>query len=354
MVETLDTAFLEKTVHRMVKRGKNYGAILCVEQGADEFSWVGSAGNLQAADSYFITSVTKLYVTAIILLLKAENRLKLEDRISNYLSDDMMNGLHVKNGIDYSNDLTILHLISNTSGLADYFMQKQADGQAGGDSLFNGQDEAWPLEKTLESIKKIKPQFKPGKKASYCGTNYQLLGKIIENITGMKLKDVFQSYIFSKLKLSQTYVYVDENDKNPVSLYYKSEPFLVPKFLACPSFTPEGGIVSTAQETMVFLKAFFNGQFFPQEEIEALKQWRFIFRPSQFYYGIGLEKLWVPRIVSPLKPIGDIIGFWGQSGAFAFHHPGQDLYFTGTVNQASGMGHNLAYKAMTSIIKEVS
>lgn len=350
----LDQSFLNDTVNQMVKKGKNFGAVLCVEQGNDDFSWIGSAGNLQFDNQYFITSVTKLYVTAVILKLKADNRLHLEDKISKYLADDIMDGLHVLNGIDYSYDITIQHLISNTSGIADYFKQKQANGEAGGSDLFNGQDEAWPLEKTLASIKKIKPQFKPGQKASYCGTNYQLLGRIIENLTDMPIKEVFKSYIFDKLNLTKTYVYKDENDTKPISLYYKSQPLHVPKFFSCPSFTPEGGIVSTAHETMIFLKAFFTGYFFPKEEIEGLKKWHFIFWPSQFYYGIGLEKLWVPRIVSPFNPIGDIIGFWGQSGAFAFYHPKQELYFTGTVNQASGMGHNLAFRAMTKIIKTVS
>ncbi|WP_313432159.1 serine hydrolase domain-containing protein [Siminovitchia terrae] len=357
MVKTLEKSFIDQSllnqaVKQMVKNKNNFGAVLCVEQGND-FSWINSAGNLKVNDQFFITSVTKLFVTAVILKLRAENRLHLDDKISIYLSNDIMDGIHVLNGVDYSNEITLQHLISNTSGIADYFFQKQANGKAGGSNLFKGQDEAWPLGKTLESIKQIKPQFKPEQKASYCGTNYQLLGRIIENITGMSIKDVFKSYIFDELNLSKTYVYENENDTKPVSLYYKSQSLHLPKFISCPSFTPEGGIVSTAQETMTFLKAFFNGRFFQKEEIESLKKWRLIFRPSLFYYGIGLEKLWVPRIVSPFKPIGDILGFWGQSGAFAFYHPKRDLYFTGTVNQSSGIGHNSAFNAMIKIIKAV-
>lgn len=347
----LDQTFINQTVNKMFKKGKNLGAVLYV--GKEDYLWGGAAGNLQVDDQYFITSVTKLYVTAVILKLRTENKLQLEDKISNYLSGEIMNGLHVLNGIDYSYDITIQHLISNTSGIADYFMQKQANGKEGGAVLFEGEDEPWPLERTLTSIKKIKPQFKPGQKASYCGTNYQLLGKIIENITSMGIKEVFKTYIFDELNLTKTYVYENVNDMNPASLYYKSQPLYVPKFISCPSFTPEGGVVSTAQETMIFLKAFFKGHFFPKEEIDALKKWYFIFRPSQFYYGIGLEKLWVPRIVSPFKPIGDIIGFWGQSGAFGFYYPEKEIYFTGTVNQASGMAHNLAYKAIIKIIKSI-
>lgn len=124
----------------------------------------------------------------------------------------------------------------------------------------------------------------------------------------------------------------------------------MPKYMA--SITAEGGIVSTAAETMVFLKAFFSGRFFPQEVLHELTEtWNLIFFPGQFYFGLGLEKLWTPRFLYPLKPVGEILGFWGQSGAFAFFNPQTDLYFTGTVNQLSGFGHSAAHKAIIHIIK---
>jgi len=66
---------------------------------------------------------------------------------------------------------------------------------------------------------------------------------------------------------------------------------------------------------------------------------------------LGLEKLWIPRIFSPFKPIKEVLGFWGQTGAFAFYNPETDLYFTGTINQVSGMGHSAAFKAILKIIK---
>jgi len=85
-----------------------------------------------------------------------------------------------------------------------------------------------------------------------------------------------------------------------------------------------------------------------------LKEWAFLPpQPGGFYYGVGLEKLFIPRIFSPLKPIGEIIGFWGQTGSFAWHNPKTDLYFSGTTNQINGTGHQAALMAILKIIKAV-
>lgn len=353
MGKKVDEAFLQQTVNKMIEKKNNFGAVLCVEQ-VDKLSWTGAAGNIQTDDQYFIASVTKLYITAIILKLKAEKRLALEDSIANYLSEDLMEGLHVLDGVDYSKEITIKHLISNTSGLPDYFAYKQPDGKTVADEIFNGEDKGWPLEETLVLVKKIKPKFKPGqkRKVNYSDTNYQLLGKIIENISGLSMAEAFKTFIFYELSLKKTYAYQDVTDTNPRAVYYKDMQLDIPKYMA--SITPEGGIVSTAQEVMIFLKAFFAGRFFPKEEIEALKEWNMVYFPGQFFYGIGLEKLWTPRFLSPFNPIEEVLGYWGQSGAFAFYNPERDVYFTGTVNQLSGFGHSAAFKAMISILKNIS
>lgn len=73
--------------------------------------------------------------------------------------------------------------------------------------------------------------------------------------------------------------------------------------------------------------------------------------PGMFYFGVGLEKLWTPRIISPFKPIREVLGFWGQTGSFAFYNPDADLYFCGTTNQINGAGHRAAANAMVKIIK---
>ncbi len=348
----LNEDFLNQRLQKIIDKKNVYSTVLCVESGDGRFSWTGAAGEMQADSRYYIASVTKLYVTAVVMRLIEEQKLQLSDKIAEYLPDGYMAGLHVLNGVDYSNKITIQHLISNTSGLPDYFFHKQPDGKTSAASLLDGVDKPWHLEKTIETVKKLKPNFPPGKKgkAAYSDTNYQLLGKIIETVTGKTLDEVFREFLFDELALRQTCVFRDVTDDSAVSFYYKSKKLWIPNYMA--SVTAEGGIVSTAQESMLFLKEFFRGRFFPKEQIEGLKEWNWILPPpGLFLFGVGLEKIWTPRFIAPFKPIREILGFWGQTGSFAWHHPGTDLFFTGTTNQIDGSGHAAATNTILKIIK---
>jgi D-alanyl-D-alanine carboxypeptidase len=352
MPKNLNPASLDQSIKKMVD-GKNIFCVaMKVENGDGSISWSGAAGDMEIKDQYFIASVTKMYITVIMMKLIEEGKLSLEDKINSHLPEDYSEGLHVLKGVDYSGQLTVRHLISNTSGIPDYFFHKQENGRTAADELLEGKDEAWPLSRTISLIKKLKPNFMPGTKAAYSDSNYQLLGKIIEEVTGKPIQEVMKTYIFEPLQLKNTYVYEDTSDTDPAPFYYGAKKLWLPKYMA--SIGPEGGIVSTVDEVMVFLKAFFVGTFFPKEKIESMKQWKMILPPpGLFLFGVGLEKLWIPWIFSPIKYPGEILGFWGQTGTFAFYNPKTDLYFCGATNQINGSGHRKATGLMVKTIKSM-
>ncbi|WP_318246473.1 serine hydrolase domain-containing protein [Guptibacillus algicola] len=211
--------------------------------------------------------------------------------------------------------------------------------------LTAGKDQKWGFERTIASAKKKEPNFIPGKKAQYSDTNYQLLGKIIETITSKDIHTVFKEFIFDELNLEDTYLFEDVNDYRPASFYYKDKKLHLPQYMS--SIGPEGGIVSTAKESMIFLKAFINGQFFPREDFNELKDWKLLFSPGVFFYGVGIANQ--PLFFKEIK--NGLIGHWGQTGAFSFYHPKSELYFTGTTNQFHGQ--NVAARMMLKIIKSI-
>ncbi|MFN3554800.1 MAG: serine hydrolase domain-containing protein [Bacteroidales bacterium] len=336
-------------VEKIVNNKNIFSAIFHVENEDRSFVHTAAAGDINPDSKYFIASTTKLYVTAVLLRLMEENKISLDDKLGKHLPDEMVQGLHIHKGTDHSRELKVLHLLSNTSGIPDYFFHKQSDGKTAADDLIAGNDQPWHLEKTLEVVKTMKPNFKPGAKAAYSDTNYQLLGRIIENITGKPIADVFREFIFEPLNLKNTYSYLDPNDTSPARFYYGNQQTWLPKYMT--SVTVEGGIVSTAEESARVLRAFFNGELFPKDRIETLKKWRMLFSPGVFYFGIGLEKIWTPWIASPFKPLGETLGFWGQTSAFAFYNTKTGLYMTGTANQFNSKGHQALGNVVIKSIK---
>ena len=320
MANKLNQDKFYEIAQKMLKNKHVYGAVLCVENTDSTISYIGGMGDIKENSRYFIASVTKLYITAIMLMLREDNKLSFNDKIVDYLDKHLHNGIHKLKNVDYTNTITIAHLLSNTSGLPDYFYYEQPKGQAAS-GLINGSDEPWPLEKAINRVKSLKPKFIPGQKnkVNYSDTNFQLLGAIIEKVTGKDIATALKEYIFDPLKLVDTYAFIDNGDTTPIPMYYNKHKINAPKYIA--SVTAEGGIVSTAREVMIFLKAFFNGVFFKKELLKLLQEkWNMILFPGQFYFGLGLEKLWTPKLLTSFKSVGDILGFWGQSGAFSFYN----------------------------------
>jgi D-alanyl-D-alanine carboxypeptidase len=311
----------------------------------DTLIWQGASGNLTVDQPYFIASTTKLFTTSIILKLRAEGKLSLDDKIGNYIEKSILSGLHIYKGKDYSQELTIKHLLSHTSGLPDYFQGKGTSGKSLENDLIEGNDQSWTFEKAIERTKNITPLFAPGTKgkANYSDANFQLLGKIIETITHKSYSENCNGFIIQPLGLTKTYLYQDSTDKTPKTLYYKSNELNIPK--AMTSFGADGGIVSTSTDILIFIEAFFTGKLFPSTYIDELQEWNKIFFPMKSGIGIHLFKL--PWLFNPTGAVPYFIGHSGLSGALAYYSPKENIFIVGTVNQVAHP--DISFKTMIKL-----
>lgn len=320
---------LDNKLKDMVDRKNIFGLSFCISSGDGSFTWNGPAGTMDTETQYPIASITKMFTGAVIMKLRADGKINLDDRISDYLDRETIEGLHIFEGTDYSDKLTIRQLLSHTSGLPDYFTEEIGDTPCFED-LRNTQDREYSFEDIIRLTKSLKPRFAPGTmgKAYYSDANYQLLGKIIENVTGKKLEDVYREYIFMPLGLEHTYLMKKGGKTEAVSFYYNGTPQLRPGFTASEWST--GGIISTAEDMMIFIRAYFNGGIFPKEYLNEMKDWKKIqFFPMK--YGTNLMRFKMPGM-----PAGELIGHSGSTGTVAYYVPEKDLYITGATLQLSG------------------
>ena len=322
---------LQIILDKSVDGKKVFGASFAIKK--EELYWQGISGNFSIDQPYFIASTTKLFTTAIILKLRSLGKINLNDLISSHLDQSIVSGLHIFKGKDYSNQLTIQHLLAHTSGLPDYFRGKSKTGKSLEKEITEGIDQSWTFEQIIEKTKGMSSLFAPGtkNKAHYSDTNFQLLGKIIEKVTSQSYLDNCKALIIQPLNLSKTYLYVDSLDNIPKSLYYKNSLLHIPK--AMTSFGPDGGMVSTSTDMLTFIEAFFTGQLFPFTYLKELEVWNNIFFPMKS--GIGIHLFRLPWIFNPTGGVPAFIGHSGLSGALAFYSPTKNIFIVGTVNQVA-------------------
>ncbi len=336
---------LSSILERVADGKRVFGTSFAIKRGTS--SWVGAAGNLSEQSPYFIASVTKLFTTAAILQLRAAGNLDLNDRISDYLDAAILEGLHVYQGKDYSRELTVGHLIAHTSGLPDYFQGKNADGKSIESAILGGVDQAWTPEEAITWSKAMAPLFAPGAKgkANYSDTNYQILGRIIEHISGRSYAEFCHKQIIVPLGLTNTYLYQEPSDRTPQRIYHKRKPLVIPKAMS--SFGPDGGMVSTSPELLRFTEAFFTGELFPPSYLQELQLWNRITFPM--WSGVGIQRLKLPWLFNPLGTVPEFVGHTGQSGVVAFYSPDKRAFVVGTTNQTAHP--SLAIRTMIKLIQ---
>jgi CubicO group peptidase (beta-lactamase class C family) len=335
---------LQTVLDEQIGKAHIRNIVAAVQSFDQSIDFIGAAGFADAQSDvmmepdtpYFIASVTKMYTAAIIMRLFQEKRIDLSKSITEYLPDSLTQAIHVYKGTDYSNRIKVSNLIDQSSGLADHEADKPRGGKSLIDELKAGNDRYIETAEAIEIVRNLSPKFPPGieGKAYYSNTNYRLLGAIIEAVTGKSMAEIYKEMIFEPLGLQHTYLFdwtQPRADETPATIYLKDAPAEVPKYLS--SNISDGGLVSTAFECVIFLRAFFEGQLFDKSYFERMMNWNSIFFPLR--YGYGLMNFKLPRFVS-LKPLPEFIGHSGSTGSFAFVCPAKSMYLAGTVNQIAG------------------
>ena len=303
-------------------------AVIYIESTDGKFSTSHNHGERTIDTPMLMASITKMFTSACVLILCDAKKISLDDKISTYLDKDTMANLHVYKGRDYSNDLTISHLLFQTSGFSDYFLHKK--------SSLNWKksiqtDHKFTFNDIVTESKKLNPLFPPNdKKAFYTDTNYDLLGKILENVTGLSLAEIYKQFIFKPLNMNDTYLPTKEDDFVP-PITFKGEQFHRPKVIK--SCGASGGGISTPKDLMTFSKAFWHGKLFNKDMLEKLAIYKKAMPMSPIYYGGGYMRMKAGGFYTNFKGKGDIIGHSGFTGSFMFYYPHLDLHFVGDLAQ---------------------
>ena len=335
---------MEYLVSGLVEKNKSIrNIVLSVMKGDGSFSWSGAAGiasqigqvPMTKDTPIYIASITKLYTATVIMRLYEKGALSLDDAMAKYLSEGLIRGIHVYKGKDYSQEITIKQLLSHTSGIADYYSERPEGGKSLFELLLEEPKQSWTVKQTIERARdNLNPNFKPGTDAAYSDTNFQLLGKIIEAITGKPLYTVYQDFIFRPLWLKHAWLVGYPEPRIPPSaatadVFYKDKN--ITETRSNGAYWADGGIVSTAEEMIIFLKALNEGRIISRDTLKLMHNWHKLHFPLQYGYGTMYFKL--PWFINMVMRVPPLWGHSGSTGSFLYYSEDSNLYMAGSINQ---------------------
>ncbi|MGE6488144.1 serine hydrolase domain-containing protein [Paenisporosarcina sp. NPDC076898] len=296
-----------------------------------------------ADQPYHTASIAKTFTAVIIAMLVEEGKISYSDPIAKYLTEDILKGLHIYKGKDYTKDIRIEHLVRCTSGLPDFYEDKPKQGKSFLDLLLEEPSRYWTPQETIQWTKEnLVPRFPPGEKCHYTNTGYNLLGLLIENITSKTYHQVLHEYIFQPLHMNNTYLsqYSEPAEQNKfavANINLKNNKIRVEDHRSFSSIYAGGQAVSTSDDLLKFMKALVGNQLISKESLSEMMQWNKLWIGVD--YGSGLMRVRMLPIIQKYN----VWGHLGSIGSFMLYNPIMDVYIIGNFNKTGYVAKSIRF-----------
>lgn len=264
----------DSIVYRYIKENRFSGVVLISSKDLDESEFAGEVFEQQLSkeidiDSRFrIASMTKVFTAVVLMKLVEEGKIDLNKTIGTYFPT------YTGDGRD---SVTIHHLLTYSSGIEN---QLEPLG------MLPYQKEI-PLDAFIQKYCSGKLVYKPGTESRYGNTEFILLHKIIELVSGTSYKNCLNKYIFKPLKLKHTEIAKKNSTKRDVPSFLFSDSLKT--FNAEEEYFPSmyfasGCLSSTTRDLFTFSEALFSGELLKNETLKTM----LTIHPELGYTAYGL------------------------------------------------------------------
>lgn len=339
------TAKLSRLAHGVVAAGVP-GVVVLARDGrrtirvAQGRAQLRPAEPLSAADRFRVGSITKSFVASVLGQLAGEGKLGLDDSLERWVPGAVPNGQAI----------TIRQLLGHRSGIYDYLQDERVLAPYLGGDLAH----VWTPDQLIAIANEHPSQFAPGSTLAYSNTNYTLLGKVIQAVTGRPVGVELDQRIFKPLNLRSTLYATGQDIPRPYAHGYfntGSGPLQDVTRVSPTHAGAAGAIVSTAGDLARFYRALLGGRLVPPAQLAAMETLSTSSDPTvQGLGGYGLGIFTVDTRCGPK---------WGHDGGIAGYDTlafntksgrGQFVVLTNSITADDQVGTPRAQRALGRLV----
>ena len=338
---------LQNTLSRFVSSGQIAGCAVRVLRKNDIF-FEGSFGyadiekkvKMSSENTIFpIASMSKVITVAGVMQLYEQGLFKMWDPVSEYLPGFKSPKIAKENPdgtyeiVDAGGEVTMRQLFTMTSGVP-YGWGDTAAGRIRIEKEKEYMASGEPFPGTVEYanlVGQLPLAFEPGEKWMY-GFSIDVLGAVLEVLTGRSLGEYLKENIFDPLGMKDTGFFVPAENHSRIATLYHINEGLKPDQRNYPAAKPEfesggGGLFSTVPDYSRFAQMLLHGGTLDGVRILGRKTVDLIstdhLTPEQrksdswdtqrgYGYGLGVRVMTNPELAG----INGSVGEWGWDGAF--------------------------------------
>ena len=228
-------------------------------------------------------SMTKPLTTLAAMQLVEQGRIQLKDPVAKFIPAFSATPVYRSGSIQKPTTepqtlpMLVWHLMTHMSGLTYGFHNTHpVDAMYRTQGFEWGQPEGLDLAACCERWAQLPLVFQPGTEWNY-GISTDVLGRIVEVVSGLDLEEYFQQHILGPLGMTDTSFYIDDaNRKSRLAELYIPHPetgaaTLAPAFLRRPErpsmLSGGGGLYGTAADYARFCQMILNGGSLDSERV---------------------------------------------------------------------------------------
>jgi len=286
-------------------------------------------------NTYWLYSATKLFTCTAVMQLIEKGLIGLDSPVSDYLPE--YRNMKVKSGdktVPAKKQITIRHLMSMQSGL-NYNLEAPSIIK-----IIEDTNNEATTRQVIEALANEPLEFEPGTHFLY-SLSHDVLGAVIEVVSGQRLGEYFDNHIFKPLGMRNTgFELTPERKANMSDLFeydMKTTASLpIPnrnRYVLTKNYESGGaGLISTVDDYLLYLDAMCHGgiskeghRILSMESIDLMRQDQMnetskkdfdLFERHGYSYALGVRTL-IEREKSGVRsPLGEF-GWDGAAGAYA-------------------------------------